>query len=72
METLPNRIRKIRQAKGLTQSDIADKLNITPSTYGKIERNANHSSYETLNKVAEAISVPLYFLLDTKSNNFIE
>jgi transcriptional regulator with XRE-family HTH domain len=47
-------------------------MNISPSAYGKIERNANHSSYETLTKVAIAIGVSMQFLLDLTETNYKE
>jgi len=72
METLPNRIRKIREEYGLTQTDVAFKMNISSASYGKMERNANHSCYETLSKVALKIGVSLMFLLDTGNENYLE
>ena len=71
-ESLPIRIRKIREAYGLTQSDISFRMYISSASYGKIERNANRSSYETLSKVASAFGVSLQFLLDTNKKNYIE
>lgn len=32
---LSTRIRKIREAQGLTQADVAYKANISPQAYGK-------------------------------------
>jgi transcriptional regulator with XRE-family HTH domain len=72
MKTLPNRIRQIRENCKLTQSEVASKMNISSSTYGKIERNANHSSYETLTKVANAIGVTIQFLFDLDNKNNAE
>ena len=65
---LANRIRKIRETYGLSQADIAYKVNISPQAYSKIERKAKSSSIETLEKIANAIGVDLIFLLDIKSN----
>lgn len=72
MEKLPNRIRKIREIYKLTQSEISGRMNISTSAYGKIERNANHSSYETLTKVASAIGVSVQFLLNVNETNYKE
>jgi transcriptional regulator with XRE-family HTH domain len=63
METLSDRIRNTRKSKGLTQLDIAEKLNITASAYGQIERNANHCCYGTLVKISRALNVSIIFLL---------
>ncbi|HEY9704189.1 MAG TPA: helix-turn-helix transcriptional regulator [Allocoleopsis sp.] len=69
---LGNRIRQIREAYELTQADVADKCEITPSAYGQIERKASNSTFETLQKIATAIGVSLPFLVDTANPNYIE
>ena len=80
MQTLNNtfkmdlavRIRKIREAKKLTQEVVASKFGISASAYGQIERNPYKSSYETLSKIANALDVSILFLLDTNNSEFIE
>ena len=72
METLPNRIRKIREANSLTQTDVAFRMNISSASYGKIERKANLSSYDTLLRVAIAIGVSILFLIDTYNKKYEE
>ncbi len=67
---LSDRIRLIREAYGLTQADVADVLDIAPSSYGQMERKANHSTYETLTKVASAIGVSPVFLIDVNNAEF--
>jgi len=37
---LAERIRAIREIRGLTQADVAYELNITPQAYSKMERQA--------------------------------
>lgn len=72
MEKLSDRIRNIRELNGYTQLDVASRMNISSSAYGKMERNANYSSYETLLKIANAIGVSITFLLEVDSNCFKE
>lgn len=72
MKQLSDRIRKIREAHGLTQNDVANKMNISCSAYGKMERNANHSTHETLTKIAKVIGVSLLFLLDISNKIYKE
>lgn len=67
-----NRIRKIREAYHLKQSEVALKIGMEPSSYGKIERRAGKSSIETLKKVAIAIGVSLPFLIDIENSEVIE
>ncbi|MCU0422983.1 MAG: helix-turn-helix domain-containing protein [Bacteroidia bacterium] len=69
---LSDRIRKIRVAKMLTQEQVAQKCGISSSAYGQIERNAQHSSYDTLKRVAEALSVSLLFLIDTENDKTVD
>lgn len=69
---LANRIRKIREAYNLTQSEVADICKISTSAYGQIERKASKCSYETLSKIAEAIGVSLLFLIDIDNNDYKE
>jgi len=38
---LANRIKNIREAKNLTQEDLANKMEISASAYGQKERNAS-------------------------------
>lgn len=56
----------------LTQEQVAQKCGISASAYGQIERNAHQSSYETLKRVADALSVNIVFLLDIDNDKFIE
>jgi len=61
---LATRIRKIRESHNLTQAEVADRCNITASTYGQIERMAATTKFETLLKIANAIGVSISFLVD--------
>lgn len=69
---LAERIRNIREAKKLSQAEVADKCDISPSAYGQIERQAGNSSFNTLSKVAIALGVSLPFLVDIQNPDFIE
>lgn len=66
------RIRRIREAYGFTQADIAYKINITHQAYSKIERLAGKTKIETLNKIANSLSISLSFLVDINNPNYIE
>lgn len=69
---IAKRIREIRNAHGLTQAEVADKCEMTPSAYGKIEREAGNCKLKTLQKVADALGVTLLFLIDIKNDSYIE
>lgn len=66
------RLRKIREAYGLTQYEVACKCDMTTSAYGQIERNAGNSSIATMEKIANSIGISLPFLLDINNNQLIE
>ncbi len=66
------RLRKIREAYGLTQYEVACKSDMTPSAYGQIERNAGNCTIKTMEKIANSIGISLIFLLDIDNQNFIE
>lgn len=58
------KIRLIRETKGLTQEQVAEKLGISPTTYGDIERGDNDPKLSKLQKIAEIFEVPLSDLID--------
>lgn len=69
---LANRIREIRELSKLTQAEVAYRIGISPSAYGQIERKAGKSTFETLEKVAEAIGVSIAFLVDVDKTSLME
>lgn len=54
---MPNRIRYIREAKGLTQGDAAVRAGITESALSMIESGVRKPSLPVLLRVAEALDV---------------
>lgn len=60
---LSEKIRTIRKSKGMTQEEVADKLDISGSAYGQIERNADRATFATLNKIAQALEVTIDYLV---------
>ena len=69
---LPDRIREVREAKHLTQAEVASKFDISASAYGQMERNADKCSFVTLCKIAYAIEVSLLFLVDVDNLKILE
>ncbi len=59
IEQLPERIKDIRKSLGLTQKQLARRLNISRQEITKIENNKNSSSLKTLSKVASALNCEL-------------
>ena len=70
------KIKKLRLTKDLTQDYMADRLNITRSTYQKLESGRSHTWAKYLDKLMEVFEITLQeFFSDircqaVKQNNF--
>lgn len=60
---IPERIRKYRTLKGLTQQNIADELNLTLAGYSKIERGITEISVNRLALIADILEVSIHDLI---------
>ena len=58
-----DKIRLIREAKGLTQEQVAEKLEMSPNAYGNIERGENDPKLSKLQKIAEIFEMELSDLI---------
>lgn len=57
------RIKEIRQEKGLTQSQLAEMLSTTQSTVGKYEREEIQLAVDTIIKICKVFEVSADYLL---------
>ena len=57
MANTKNKIKEIREQKGLTQEEVAKKAEIFPNYYAKIERGTINTSIEKAKKIAKALEV---------------
>jgi len=57
-------IRYYRELRGFTQEELADKINISSSYLGYIERGRQMASIANLHKLSLALAVPIEELLD--------
>ena len=65
----------MRQCKGWTQEEIAEKLNWAVNSYAKVERGETDIKLEKLKKVAEIMEVDVHELIDSNEKtvfNFAE
>ena len=53
------RLKKIRTKSGLSQSELAELIGVTPSTISQVESNLIHPSLPALIKMAEVLSVEM-------------
>jgi transcriptional regulator with XRE-family HTH domain len=63
MNTIGEKIKKIRELKGLTTKFVADKLQITPAGYNKIERGQTDITYSKIEEIAKILGVTTEELL---------
>lgn len=63
MTTLGTKIRKLRELKGLNQESMAEKLGISLTAYGKIERDETDISMERLEQIAKALDLTVQDVL---------
>lgn len=57
IEKLGKQIAKLRKAKGLTQGELAEKIEVTQAYLGHIEQGIKSPSLETLEKIAKILKV---------------
>lgn len=57
------RITTERERLGLTQAELASKVNISQKSISKYERNERRPSYETLTKMADLFNVDVDYLI---------
>jgi len=63
--SLGTKIRKIREAQGMTQSGLAKASGVSPGLIGQIEQGRIRPSLKTLEKISHALGVsPCYFILE--------
>ena len=66
-ETINQRIFHYRKLSGLTQEDVANKMNMKPSTYSQMERKGKINT-DVLIKIADILDVPSAVLLNGDRN----
>lgn len=62
-KNLGKNIKKRRKELGLTQQELADKLNISLNFMGKIEVAFSKPSLDTLIEIADKLEIPVYELV---------
>ncbi len=67
MDTFGKKLRECREAKGLSQKDLAKLLNTSYSVIGKYERDEMQPSIEAAKKIAKLVDTTVGYLLDEVS-----
>ena len=68
---LGRRIRKQRTQRGWTQEALAERVNVSTSFVGHVERDTRKASLETLVAMANVLGVSLDYLLSGSMNNSV-
>lgn len=63
------KLKLIRHIKQWSQEEVAHRLNISPSTYGSMERGETKLSLERLKELAKVFEMDLAQLLDSSEKN---
>lgn len=72
-EKILSRIKLLRETKGYKQTEMAQKLNIEPSTYNKLESGENHTWAKYLPQIVEALNISFQdFFQGLDEKNFIQ
>lgn len=64
-QSMGNLIAELRKARGMTQKDLAEKMNVTDKAVSKWERNLSCPDINSLPTLAETLGVPVEELLHT-------
>lgn len=57
-QALGSNIRHHRRAKGMTQEAVAERVEVSIETIGKIERGVAAPSFDTVERIAAALELP--------------
>lgn len=66
------RIRTLRESKGFTQEQIADKMNCSRQKYARIEKGLTDISYASLNTVAQVLGIKVDEITSSVNNAYQE
>lgn len=63
MEDVKMLIKEARERKGLSQTELAERLGVTKATVSGYETGASSPTVSTLQKIAKALDIPLKIIL---------
>ena len=70
MKSIGETIAYFRKQKGMTQSELAEKMNVTDKAVSKWERNLSCTDINTISKLADILDVSVEELLKTKKQDY--
>lgn len=69
--TIHQNIRTFREKQDISQETMAERLNMSLSGYGKIERGVTKLNMEKLQKIAQILQVDIIELVNTENKDII-
>lgn len=66
-----NKIKQIREQKNLSQEQIAERLQMSPSGYAKIERGETRLHLDKLQQIAQVFNIDVFDLMPNDTKNII-
>lgn len=63
--SLPERVKYLREARNMTQKDLAELAGVSQPTIAHIEKNSKDPSVATLDKIAKALDIHIGTLFST-------
>ena len=70
MKSIGETIENLRKQKGMTQSELAEKMNVTDKAVSKWERDLSCPDINTISKLADVLDVSVEELLKTKKQDY--
>lgn len=68
---LSEELKKMRESKGLTQNELAKKLNLSRSAIGMYEKGERNPNFETLELIADFFNVRIDDLIGRKNTTYL-
>ncbi len=62
------RIRNLRESKGLTQEQVAEKMHCTRQRYARIEKGLTDISYASINNIAQVLGIKVEEITSSVNN----
>ena len=72
MKSIGETIAKLRKEKGMTQNQLAEKMNVTDKAVSKWERDLSCPDINTISKLADILDVSVEELLKAKKSKYEE
>ena len=67
MKVFPQRLKELRLKKGLTQTELGEKVGVKQSTFTNWEKGKREPNFETLLKLASILETTTSYLLGEKN-----